>query len=136
MIPHGLDAENERNLKRPRKQQKVTVARSPSSSGDNASGASSGGSRTPTSTSRPQVNVFISSIKRQNRMNNTEGNLSASTVPGGFPNDLTYRALSAYALLRTLSVQLRLSPFTPIAFLRALYLPFPNKLLGQVHVQE
>lgn len=60
--------------------------------------------------------------------------LVASALPDGFPPELAYRALAAYALLRTLSRQLRLSPFTPNVFLRALALPYPNRLLGQIHV--
>jgi hypothetical protein len=60
--------------------------------------------------------------------------LQASDLPAGFPEDLSYRALAAYATIRTLSLTLRLSPFTPTVFLRALYLPVPNRLLGQVHV--
>jgi hypothetical protein len=60
--------------------------------------------------------------------------VSPCELPGDFPPELAFRALAAYSLLRTLSVQLRLSPFTPNLFLRALYLPFPNKLMGQVHV--
>ena len=58
----------------------------------------------------------------------------ASELPEGFPPELAFRSLAAYSLIRTLSVQLRLSPFTPQVFLRALYLPYPNRLLGQVHV--
>ena len=60
--------------------------------------------------------------------------LSPCQLPGDFPQDLSFRSLAAYSLLRTLSIQLRLSPFTPNAFLRALALPVPNKLLGEVHV--
>ncbi len=60
--------------------------------------------------------------------------LSACQLPGDFPPDLSFRSLAAYSLLRTLSVQLRLSPFTPNAFLRALALPAPNKLMGDIHV--
>lgn len=63
----------------------------------------------------------------------TPSNFPASQLPDGFPPELAFRALAAYSLLRTLSRELRLSPFTPNVFLRALYLPFPNKLLGQVH---
>ena len=70
--------------------------------------------------------------QRRNMINEEE--LSTCTLPGDFPPELGYRALAAYALLRTLSRELRLSPFTPTVFLRALYLPFPNKLMGQVHV--
>lgn len=58
----------------------------------------------------------------------------ASELPAGFPKELSFRALAAYSLLRTLSIHLRLSPFTPNVFLRALYLPFPNRLLGKIHV--
>ena len=61
--------------------------------------------------------------------------LIASTVPSSFPPDLVFRALSSYATLRTLSTQLKISPFTPQAFLRALALPVPTKLLGEVHSQ-
>ncbi len=60
--------------------------------------------------------------------------LSPCQLPGDFPQDLSFRSLAVYSLLRTLSIQLRLSPFTPNAFLRALALPAPNKLLGDVHV--
>lgn len=60
-------------------------------------------------------------------------NFPASQLPEGFPPDLAFRALAAYSLLRTLSCELRLSPFTPNVFLRALYLPLPSKLIGQVH---
>lgn len=58
----------------------------------------------------------------------------ASHLPAGFPPELAYRALAAYSLIRTLSVSLRLSPFTPNVFLRALLLPYPSRLLGSVHV--
>eukprot|EP00536_Pseudo-nitzschia_multiseries_P002047 jgi/Psemu1/283452/fgenesh1_pg.27_\ len=60
--------------------------------------------------------------------------LSSCELPGDFPRELSFRAMAAYSLLRTLSIQLRLSPFTPNAFLRALYLPVPNPLLGEIHV--
>ena len=60
--------------------------------------------------------------------------LAASSLPEGFPPELAFRALAAYSLLRTLSLELRLSPFTPNVFLRALNLPYPSRLLGQVHV--
>ena len=58
----------------------------------------------------------------------------ASELPEGFPDDLAFRALAAYAFLRTLSRELRLSPFTPNVFLRALNLPYPSRLIGRVHV--
>ncbi|GAX23701.1 hypothetical protein FisN_12Hh278 [Fistulifera solaris] len=58
----------------------------------------------------------------------------ASALPSGFPEDLAFRALAAYSLLRTLSTHLALSPFAPTAFLRALYLPIPSILIGRVHV--
>ena len=60
-------------------------------------------------------------------------NFPASQLPEGFPPELAFRALAAYAFLRTVSCELRLSPFTPNVFLRALYLPYPSKLLGQIH---
>lgn len=60
--------------------------------------------------------------------------LPASDLPDGFPQELTFRALAAYSLLRTLGTELRLAPFTPNVFLRALHLPFPNRLMGKIHV--
>lgn len=60
--------------------------------------------------------------------------LIASELPQGFPPELAYRALAAYSLIRTLSIQLRLSPFTPNVFLRALMLPYPDRLMGKIHV--
>ena len=62
------------------------------------------------------------------------GVISPCDLPGDFPPEFTFRALAAYSLLRTLSIELRLSPFTPNVFLRALYLPVPNPIIGQVHV--
>jgi len=59
--------------------------------------------------------------------------LPASDLPQGFPPELAFRALAAYATIRTLSLELRVSPFTPNVFLRALYLPYPNRLLGRIH---
>ncbi len=66
--------------------------------------------------------------------NNIQKQPSPCQLPGYFPEELSFRSLAAYSLLRTLSIQLRLSPFTPNAFLRALVLPAPNRLLGDVHV--
>ena len=60
--------------------------------------------------------------------------LLASVVPSAFPKHLSYRALAAYSTIRTLSVPLRLSPFTPNSFLRALSLPIHSKLIGDMHV--
>lgn len=59
---------------------------------------------------------------------------SPSKLPGGFPPEFSFRALAVYSFVRTLSVRLRLSPFTPNVFLRALYLPYPNNLIGEIHV--
>lgn len=69
-------------------------------------------------------------------LNDLQGpeHLAASRLPEGFPPALAFRALAAYSLLRTLSVELRISPFTPNVFLRALHLPYPSRLLGQIHV--
>jgi hypothetical protein len=72
-------------------------------------------------------------IKPVNELRGPE-TLVACHLPDGFPPELSFRALAAYALLRTLSRELRLSPFTPNVFLRALNLPYPSRLLGQVHV--
>jgi hypothetical protein len=58
----------------------------------------------------------------------------ASEIPEGFPPDLVFRALAAWATIRTLSLKLRFSPCTPIVFLRALHLPVPTRLLGHIHV--
>jgi hypothetical protein len=70
----------------------------------------------------------------ENGVEGSHNKLSPCQLPGDFPPELSFRALAAYSLLRTLSIQLRLSPFTPNAFLRALYLPTPNPIIGQVHV--
>ncbi len=59
--------------------------------------------------------------------------LLASVIPAAFPGHLSFRALSLYSTIRTLSVQLRISPFTPNAFLRAISLPFHSKLIGEIH---
>ena len=81
---------------------------------------------------RMPANILIATAKRQKAA--MPENPSCCTLPGDFPPEFAYRALSSYALLRTLSVQLRLSPFTPNVFLRSLYLPYPNRLSGQIHV--
>ncbi len=57
------------------------------------------------------------------------------TIPPTIPSKHTYRALSTYSTLRTLSTHIRLSPFPPEAFLRALQLPLQSKLLGEIHVR-
>jgi hypothetical protein len=56
-------------------------------------------------------------------------------IPSEFPPLHSYRATAAYSLLRTLSKELRLSPFTMQSFLSALMLPIPSKLLGEIHVR-
>ena len=60
--------------------------------------------------------------------------LIASKLPPNFPPDLAFRALSTYALVRSVSLPLRLSPFNPTSFLRALALPIRTRLLGEVHL--
>ena len=85
----------------------------------------------------PPIEELLRSIKERERGSTADAkneSISPSDLPGDFPKELAFRALAAYSLLRTLSVKLRLSPFTPNVFLRAMYLPYPNKLLGQVHV--
>ncbi len=57
------------------------------------------------------------------------------TINPSIPPKHTYRAMSAYTTLRTLSTLIRLSPFPPQSFLRALLLPMPSKLLGEIHVR-
>jgi hypothetical protein len=69
------------------------------------------------------------------KSNLTEGISVASSIPSAFPKELTYRALAAYTTLRTLSLTLRISPFTSFAFLRALSLPSDCPFLNQIHVQ-
>ena len=80
-----------------------------------------------------------------------QNELLASNVPSAFPKELTFRALAVYTTLRTLSgnyqggngnggagadqVKLLLSPYTPIAFLRALSLPHSCTILNQTMVQ-
>ena len=61
--------------------------------------------------------------------------LKSITIPSTFPPKHTYRATAAYSLLRTLSKELRLSPFTLQSFTSALLLPLPSKLLGEVHMR-
>jgi hypothetical protein len=79
----------------------------------------------------PETWETLTSLQRQIH---SVSSLDFGKLPGDFDPDLSYRALAAYSLLRTLSVQLRLSPFSPNVFLRALYLPYPNQLLGDIHV--
>ncbi|KAL3822776.1 hypothetical protein ACHAXA_009650 [Cyclostephanos tholiformis] len=57
------------------------------------------------------------------------------SIPSNFSPRHSYRAAAAYSLLRTLSKELRLSPFTLQAFTNALVLPIPSKLLAEVHVR-
>lgn len=56
-------------------------------------------------------------------------------LPTDFSPSHSYRAAAAYSLLRTLSTELRLSPFSMQSFLNALTLPIPCRLLGEVHVR-
>jgi len=56
-------------------------------------------------------------------------------IPATFSPTHSYRASAAYSLLRTLSNELRLGPFTLDAFTNALMLPLPSKLLGDIHVR-
>ena len=85
-----------------------------------------------------------SSTSNDNTNNNSASSPSKSTappppktisIPPTIPPTHTFRALSIYTTLRTLSTHLRLSPFPPQSFLRALLLPMPSKLLGEVHVR-
>jgi PHD-finger len=63
-----------------------------------------------------------------------DNSIGIGILPAGFPEELSFRAAAIYALLRTLSRELRLSPFSPEVFLRSLYLPYPSRLMGQIHV--
>jgi len=60
--------------------------------------------------------------------------LAASFMPPNFPPELSFRALSAYSLIRSLSLPLRLSPFTPSSFLRGLLFPVPSNLISEIHL--
>lgn len=61
------------------------------------------------------------------------GEAAGPPLPFGFVPRLAHRALGAYALIRTLSRPLRLSPASSIAFLRALCLKMRTPLLDAVH---
>jgi len=54
-------------------------------------------------------------------------------LPDGFPPELAYRALGCYSILRTLSVGLRLSPFTTLSFLRGLAIELRTPLIDEIH---
>ena len=88
---------------------------------------------------RHDASVMMSSTGRlapsldTNDTHESPSTLVASTVPSKFPPELVFRALAAYSTLRTLSIPLRISPFTPFAFMRALSLPFHSELVGTVH---
>jgi len=88
---------------------------------------------------RHDASVMMSSTGRlapsldTNDSHESPSTLVASTVPSKFPPELVFRALAAYSTLRTLSIPLRISPFTPFAFMRALSLPFHSELIGIVH---
>jgi len=71
--------------------------------------------------------------KETNNLRESPSTLVASSIPSNFPAELSFRALAAFSTLRTLSVPLRISPFTPIAFMRALSLPFHCDLIGIIH---
>jgi len=88
---------------------------------------------------RHDASVMMSSTGRlaplmdTNDSHESPSTLVASTVPSNFPPELVFRALAAYSTLRTLSIPLRISPFTPFVFMRALSLPFHSDLVGIVH---
>jgi len=58
---------------------------------------------------------------------------AGAEIPLGFDPELCHRALSVYSQLRTLSKFLRLSPFTPYAFLRGLILKVNNPIMSEIH---
>uniref|UniRef100_A0A6U5IWQ3 PHD-type domain-containing protein n=2 Tax=Corethron hystrix TaxID=216773 RepID=A0A6U5IWQ3_9STRA len=60
--------------------------------------------------------------------------LVASAIPSTIPLKLVFRLMGAYGLLRTLSLPLQLSPFTPLAFLRAMGMSKQNRLMGEIHI--
>ena len=96
-----------------------------------------------TSTDYLRSKLTRGSKKKKKSMNRTKHNSSKAcapsikmiTIPSKFSPGHCYRAAAAYSLLRTLSIELRLSPFTFQAFTTALVLPLPSKLLGEVHVR-
>lgn len=63
------------------------------------------------------------------------GEAAGPPLPFGFVPRLAHRALGAYALVRTLSRPLRLTPASSVAFLRALALRLRTPLLDAVHCE-
>eukprot|EP00934_Nitzschia_sp_Nitz4_P000071 Nitzschia sp. Nitz4//scaffold42_size132992//7696//13638//NITZ4_003379-RA/size132992-augustus-gene-0.109-mRNA-1//-1//CDS//3329551658//71//frame0 len=89
----------------------------------------------PPSSLQPPTSQVLQALKlRSSELSENPASMWAGDLPGDFPPELAFQAMATYALLRTLSRELRLSPFTPNAFLRALYLPYPNKIMGSIHV--
>lgn len=65
----------------------------------------------------------------------TPGEAAGAPLPFGFIPRLAHRALAAYALVRTLSKPLRLTPASSVAFLRALALKLRTPLLDAIHCE-
>jgi hypothetical protein len=124
ILPHGNDLEVMQERRRAKKRRKL-------STGVPAAGGANLSTTNPTSS----ASVAAPDAEDAAKCPSLPGfDLPASELPAGFPAELAYRALAAYATIRTLSLKLRLSPFTPNVFLRALHLPLPTRLLGQIHV--
>lgn len=133
MLPHGddplavppLHARKKKKKKRPFAEPTTTTTATPAAPEDAMASAA---------TSIPQQQLLR--LKKENLplqlVLPTGDSLLMSSL---IPPELAFRAAAAYATLRTLSLHpLRLSPFAVPAFLRALSLPFPNRLWGRIHV--
>ena len=133
LLPHGEDLEALQDKRR-----KLKRKRRPLSGKEAAATAAAGG--TPRLPAIPAVAITTTGAQLTPLQSNPQqqqqlGELfPASDIPAGFPPELVFRALAAYSTIRTLSLKLRISPFTPVVFLRALHLPVPTRLLGHVHV--
>eukprot|EP00977_Amphora_coffeiformis_P014601 scaffold4097_cov166-Amphora_coffeaeformis.AAC.58 len=129
ILPHGEDLEVILERRRAKKRRKLSKKNSQTAKT----------SSTPTTASSSAISMGASAMPDSTTINpspeqSLEQRFPASDLPAGFPPELAFRALAAYSTIRTLSLKLRLSPFTPVVFLRALNLPVPTRLLGHVHV--
>lgn len=133
ILPHGDDLELIKERRRVKKRRKLSQKESQNTKTSPSPGSFSqpaSCSAVPTEASAPVAPTTVNPALNQA----LEQRFPESDIPAGFPPELVFRALAAYATIRTLSLKLRLSPFTPVVFLRALNLPVPTRLLGHVHV--
>ncbi|KAL7574973.1 hypothetical protein ACA910_010792 [Epithemia clementina (nom. ined.)] len=145
ILPHGDDKRAAQLRVKLRKRRKVMLADSKSRHRPTVLDSLSESTRTPgvgdsgspaAAMAASQTEKYVPEFETNDlaQVEDLRKMFPASELPAGFPPELAFRALAAYSTLRTLSIHLRLSPFTPNVFLRALYLPFPSRLLGQIHV--